>query len=319
MNPVFNKILSSILILLCLFSCKKVQPIFFDNDSHAKIHEEMDKISDEIKKFDAQLVLLYADAEKNPEQVIAKADSLLLVNSNEKDKYKSQIKKNIESSLNYLKAELYYKTGNYSQSIKELQKEEYHNMDYAAALAANYAKLKEFDKAKVAIDSIGKGFYIYDYAFGNYNEVIGNKTEALKIYSEIKNNKEIKHYAYYPLAVARLEELSKSNPKLLDEIYFPTQNPAFDIADSDNTNRNKIFKMIFDMPEAKKKAVFIFESPQTNDKDYYWVKVGEQTGYQPEDFKAEYSFFIYPKDFQIKYYDEKNNKVMSIEEWRKSK
>ena len=308
-----------ILILVTLFSCKNATPIFIENDEdHAKIHDEMNKISEEISKFDQHLIVLYSLSEKNPQLVITKADSLLEINKNEKDQYKSQIKKNVESDLNYLKAELYYKTGNYNQSIKELNKD-YQSQSDAAAYAANYAKLKQYDKAKFYIDKIGEGYYIYDYALGNYNEVIGNKEEALAIYKKIKDDKEIKHYAYYPLAVARFDELSKNNPKLLDEIYFPTGNPGFDIADSDNENRDKIFDMIFEMPEAKGKSVSIFESPQTNDKDYYWIKVGKSTGYLPEDLKTEFSFFIYPKDFTIKYYDEKNNKLLTIDEWRKSR
>lgn len=314
------KFLCSLIISICIFSCKNSLPPLSEEESHIEIHKEMDKISVELEKFDNQLVALYSESEKNPEIAITKADSLLNAFQKEKDEYKSRIRKNVESSINYFKAELYYKMGKYDQSIKELDKEGYDELNYGAAYAANYVKLKRFDKAKVAIDKIGKGYYIYDYVLGNYNEVIGNKKEAKIIYKEIKENKEIKHYAYYPWAVARFEELNKTSPKLLDETYFPTQNPSFDIADSDNENRTKIFEMIFDMPEAKDKSVSIFESPQINDKDYYWIKVGENTGFQPEDFVTQFSFFIYPqKNFEIKYYDEKNNKLMTIEEWRKSK
>ena len=57
-----------------------------------------------------------------------------------------------------------------------------------------------------------------------------------------------------------------------------------------------------------------------NDKDYYWIKVGEgEKGTTEKDFKTEFNFFIYPKNFDIKYYAEKENKLMSIEEWRKKK
>lgn len=306
-------------ILFCFFSCKNKPVIIDEAQSHAEIHAEMDKISAEYDKFDKQLRLLYNEGEKNPQQTILKADSLLRVNDAEKDLYKSRIKKNVASSLNYLKAELYYKLGNYSQSIKEVEKEDYVSSNNAALFAANYAKLKQFDKAKSYVDKIGQGFYIYDYALATYYETVGNKDEALKIYSEIKSNKEIKHYAYYPWAVARYEELNKDNPKLLDEIYFPTENPSFEIADSDDDNRHKIFDIIFALPEAKNKSVLIAESPQTNDKDYYLIKVGKSTGFQPEDFKCEFSFLVYPKDFSLKYYDEKNNKLLTIDEWRNSK
>lgn len=325
-QKLFRNILFAILMIV--FSCKNGKTSHADDKTsfvefdagHAEIHQEMEKISAEFEKFDKQLVALYEESEKNPEVVIKKADSLLVVNKNENDKYKSQIKKNIKSSLDYLKAELYYKLGQYENSISELEKEDYKSMDYAAAYAANYVKLKQLEKAKSFVDSIGKGFYIYDYVLGNYNEVIGNKKGALKIYGEIKNNKEIKHYAYYKWAVARFEELNLDNPKLLNETYFPTKNPNFDIADSDNENRKKIFDMIFQLPEAKNKAVWIYESPQINDKDYYWIKVGKgDMVASQESFKTEFNFYIYPKNFDIKFFDEKNNKLMTLEEWRKNK
>ncbi|MEN2413523.1 hypothetical protein AAYQ19_06945 [Flavobacterium sp. D4] len=310
-------------ILSCLFSCKNtpkniIDDANFDRD-HAAIHEEMDKISAEFGKFRKELILLYAEGEKNPELALTKADTLLDIYNTTKEKYKSQIKQNVTTSINYLKAELYYKLGNYEQSIKELKKEKYDSGEHAAALAANYVKLKEFDKAKYYVEKIGPGFYIYDYALGNYYESIDNKSEALKIYSAIKANKEIKHYAYYPLAVARYDELKKEKPQLLNEIYFPTQNPSFEIADSDNENRTKIFDMVFALPEAKNKGVSIVESPQTNDKDYYLIKVGKNAGYITDDMIVEFTLYIYPKDFTMKYYDEKNNRLMTIEEWRNSR
>ena len=193
--------------------------------------------------------------------------------------------------------------------------------DDALAIAANYTKLKEHDKAKSFVDSIRKGYYIYDYALGNYYESIGDKTNAIKIYEEIKADKNIKHYAYYPLAVERLQELQKNNPKLLDELYFPTGNPSFEICDSDNENRSKIFGMIRDIPECKGYGVHIYQSPQTNDKDFYWIKISN-TPLNHEnidkDYKAKYDFFIYPKDFSIKYYNPETMSLLSIEEWRAS-
>lgn len=314
-----------VIISLTIFSCKNVNSTSTstEDESHMELHKEMDKIDEEYTKFQKQLLTFYVESEKNPDLIISKADSLLLINKNEKDKYKSQIKGSIEDQLHYLKAEIYYKKSEYKKSIKELDFDDDYDFimgDRACAYAANYLKLKQLDKAKSFVDSIRKGYYIYNYALANYNESIGNKNVAFEIYSKIKNDKSIKHYAYYKLAVNRFEELEKDNPKLLNEIYFPTGNPSFDIADSDNKNRSKIFEMIKQIPETKDKSVWIFESPQENDKDYYWIKVGEgEIGNTDEDFKTEFNFFIYPKNFDIKYYAEKENKLMSIEEWRKKK
>lgn len=154
------KFIYLILSLIILISCK---------DDHESIHEEMDKISNELRKFDIQLIELYKESENNPKGVITKADSFLIANRKVKDKYKSQIKSNVESSLHYLKAELYYKIGKYDESIHELDFEEYKKGSAAIAYAANYVKLKDFQTAKKFIDSIGSWNGDY-YALGNYYE-----------------------------------------------------------------------------------------------------------------------------------------------------
>lgn len=305
-----------VLISLTIFSCKNSNPISTEDESHMELHKEMDKVDEEYTKFQKQLLSLYIESEKNPDLTISKADSLLLENKNVKDKYKSQIKGTIEDQLHYLKAELYYKKSEYKKSIIELDFDDDYDFvsgDRACAYAANYLKLKQLDKAKSFVDSIGKGYYIYDYALANYNESIGKKNEAFKIYSEIKNDKSIKHYAYYKLAVDRLEELQKDNPKLLNEIYFPTGNPSFDIADSDDKNRTRIFNLMEKLPENKNWAgTRIVESPQENDKNYYWVRV------KTEQNKT-FNYYIYQETFEIKFLDTINNKILTLEEWRKQK
>ena len=303
-----------ILIFLSILSCKNANnSLQQEEKAHMKLHEEMVKVDEEYQKFEKVLVDLYSESEKNPEKVIVKADSLLIINKSEKGKYKSQIKSSVESSLHSLKAELFYRLGKYSESITELETYDYISGDRATKLAANYIKLNDKTKAKSFIDKIGKGFYIYDYALGNYYESIGNKAEALKIYDSIKQNKKIKHYAYYKLAVNRFEELQKSNPKLLNEIYFPTGNPSFDIADSDDENRRKIFNLMEKLPENQNWAgTRIVESPQENDKNYYWVRVETEQN-------KKFNYYIYQETFEIKYLDTINNKLMTLEEWRKQK
>lgn len=276
-----------------------------------ELHEEMDKVDKEYSKFEDQLTKLYAESENNPEKVILKVDSLLLLNKQETDKYKSQIKSNIDESLHSFKAEIFYRLGKYKESIEELETNDYKSGDAAAAYAANYVKLKDYTKAKSFIDSIGN--YISDYSLGNYYESIGDMTEAIKIYNSIKQDKSIKHYTYYKLALNRLEELQKTRPKLLDEIYYPTGNPSFEISDSDNENRAKIFKLMEELPENQDWAgTGIIESPQENDKNYYWVRVKTQQG-------KEYNYYIYQQTFEIKYFDIKKNKLITLDEWRKSK
>jgi hypothetical protein len=301
---------------LAIFSCKNGNSISSEEEGHIALHKEMDKVGDEYNKFQKLLSTYYIESETNPNKIILKADSLLLVNENEKDKYKSQIKGTIEDKLRYLKAELFYKKNEYEKSIKELDFDDDYDFvmgDRACAYAANYLKLNQLDKAKSFVDSIRKSYYIYNYALANYNESVGNKNEAFKIYNKIKDNKSIKHYAYYNLAVNRFEELKKDNPKLLNEIYFPTGNPSFDIADSDNKNRTKIFNLMEKLPENKNWAgTRIVESPQENDKNYYWVRV------KTEQNKT-YNYYIYQETFEIKFLDTINNTLLTLEDWRKQR
>lgn len=300
-----------ILISLIILSCKDTNSSLAQEEKeHMKLHEEMDKIGEEFEKFEKQLVNLYSFSEKNPEKAILSADSLLLVNKQEKDKFKSQIKSNITESLHRFKAEILYRLGKYRESIAELETYDYKSGDIAAAYAANYVKLKEYEKTKSFVDNIDN--YICDYSLGNYYECIGNKAEAFKIYNSIKQNKSIKHYAYYKLAVNRLEELQKNNPKLLNEIYFPTGNPSFEICDSDNENRTKIFDLVQNLPESKGwTGTAIIDYPQINDKDYYWVRVTTKNN--------EYNYYVYQNTFEIKFFNPKNKNLMTLKEWRKSK
>lgn len=302
-----------LLISLTIFSCKNSNPISTEDEKHMELHKEMDKVDAEYVKFEKQLINLYTYSEKNPEKAILKIDSLLLVYKREKDNYKSQIKSSVETQLHYFKAELLYQLSRYSESIKELEFDDFIYGDEAAGLAANYIKLKDNEKAKLYINKIGKGFYIYDYALGNYYESIGEKTQAQKVYDSIKKDKSIKHYAYYKLAVNRLEELEKSNPKLLNEIYFPTGNPSFEIADSDNENRTKIFDLMDKLPENKNRTeIRIVESPQENDKNYYWIRVKTESN-------KTFNYYIYRETFEIKFLDTIKNNLMTLEEWRKNK
>ncbi|KFF07892.1 tetratricopeptide repeat protein [Flavobacterium hydatis] len=301
-----------ILITITILSCNDKKAPYTDGEKeHMELHKEMEKVDREYQKFHSLLVQLYTDGENDPRKVLLEIDNLIALNKKEKDKYKSQIKSNINEDLYSLKAELYYKLGKYNESIKELNNNEYKSGDVAAAYAANYIKLKDHKKAKSFIDSIGIGYYIYDYALANYYECVGNKTEALKIYKKIQEDKTIKHYAYYKLAVNRLDKLQKNNAKLLDEIYYPTQNPNFEIADSDNENRTKIFNLMQDLPENQEWAgTSIIESPQINDKNYYWVRVTNKD-------KEEFNYYIYQETFEIKFFNPKTKKLLSLEEWRK--
>jgi tetratricopeptide (TPR) repeat protein len=300
------KFIYIILLLLTFISCK---------DDHERMHEEMDKVSNEFRNFDVQLIKLYKQSESNPKKVISVVDSFLIANRKETDKYKSQIKSNVESSLHYFKAELFYKIGKYDKSIKELDFEKCRNGDVAIAYASNYVKLKDYKTAKSFIDSIGNWNGNY-YAIGNYYESIGDKTSALKTYKyNLQDDKSRKHFIYYIWTKRRVEELEKNKP-LLNEIFFPTRNPSFEICEIcniDNEKRTKIMDLLKEIPENQKdwSSTSILESPYDTGKSYYWIKVKADN--------KEFNYYVDQKTFEIKYFNPKNKTLLTLKEWQKKK
>ncbi|QDW20758.1 hypothetical protein [Flavobacterium sp. KBS0721] len=274
----------------------------------------MDKVSNEFRNFDIQLIKLYKESENNPKEVISKVDSFLVANKNETGRYRSQIKSNIEKSLHYFKAELFHKIGKYNESIGELNFEDNKNGDAAIAYAANYVKLKDFKTAKSFIDSIGNWNGNY-YALGNYYESIGDKISALKTYKyNLEEDKSRKHFIYYIWTQKRVEELEKNKP-LLNEVFFPTGNPSFEICEIcnvDNEKRHKITQLLIKMPENQHwSSTAILESPYDTGKSYYWIRV--------EVGNKELNYYVDQKTFEIKYFNPKTKTVMTLEHWRKGK
>jgi tetratricopeptide (TPR) repeat protein len=322
-----------LLLFLLSFGCqnKKKSP---EDKAHGRIHEEMEIVDKEFQKFELKLRELYKEANANKISALQKAEQLIEKIKRNPDP--NNLRWNKLGDLYNLRAELFYRLGDYNRSIEEIRKDQENNRiaigvtdlgaDGHNSLACNYIRLKDYNKAKVHLDSAGKGYYLADYLQGNYYEIKGNKKEALKTYNEIKKDKQIKHYVYYGLAIKRINELNKKDSKLLDELYYPPSDPDFDIADSDNENRDKIFKGIAALQEVKNctncGATLIFEDPQISDKDFYWIKVGNydaKNNYKGDlkNFSTVFDFFFYPKNSELKVYDEKNKKVLTLAEWRK--
>ncbi len=308
----------TIFIFIILISCKKNEPDLAFSKEHIKMHQEDEIISKIFKDFHNYLNKLYTESEKNPKKVILKIDSLFKANEIEKDKYKSQIKVNIADDLRYFKAELLYNIGEYESSIKELKSRTF--ADDNIGLVCNYVKLKKFDKAKQILDSI-PNYDLNTFIYANFYETIGQKKDALKKYRIIQKDKKINNCIYYKLAIDRIKELEKANPILLNNVYFLTGRPDFEMCDSDTENRSKVIELVRELPEVKDKfennaGIGILEAPNDNGKNYYWVRFYEDNSVI---YKTEYNFFIYQKTFEIKYYDKKNKKLLSLDEWRNSK
>lgn len=265
-----------------------------------------------MRKYDDYLIKLYKESQNNPETVIRKIDSLLITNKKEKGKYRSQIISNVESKLHYFKAELFYKIGKHKESIDELNFDDDKTGDAAIAHAANFVKLKDFKKAKSFIDSIGNWNGNY-YALGNYYETIGDKTSALKTYKyNLEDDKSRKHFIYYIWTEKRVKALEKNEP-LLNEIFFPTGNPNFEVCEIcniDNAKRVKITDLLTELPESQGwTATTIIESPYDTGRNYYWVKI--------EVGNKEFNYYVDQKNFTINYFNPKTRTLMTLKEWRK--
>jgi len=91
---------------------------------------------------------------------------------------------------------------------------------------------------------------------------------------------------------------------------------------------NKIYDLVFALPEVKDRAdyierqsngtrhlrTWIYQTPKETQGKYYWVKVGEENGMN---FVSHFNFYVYQENFEIKYFDTENDTIISLDTWRK--
>ena len=321
-----RKIFYIITILALIVSCK-------NSDNNQKKHdgniclscdheEEMQRISEELDKFDSLILNLYNQININPNNIITISDKLVEKIKSEKDP--DNLRWNKLGSLYSLQAETYYKLGEYKKSItsilnnakntqENLGGDLYFSDNLSIQLACNYVKLNDFKKAENYLNKASKGYFITDYIFANYYEVLGNKTKALKAYNDILKEDDHDHYFYYIEAQKRFNELSKPNPILLKELFYPSDRPDNEICKTDNERRTKIFDLIRNLPELKNNifSVGVYKEPKhTNGK--YWIDVTKK------DNSIIY-FSVDTTNLKIKYLDIKNNQEIRLEDWGKHK
>lgn len=295
--------------------------------THYDTHVKLEKATDELNKFDKIIIGYYNKIETDATDVITQTDNLIRKVTSEPDS--NNVRSNKLSSLFELRAETFYKKGDYQSSIKEIYKEAQNTQETFGGkfslgtqdcihLACNYVKLNDFSKAKTFLDSAGRGWYIADYVNANYYEVVDNKTKALQAYIEIKNDKSIDHYYYYQDALKRIEELNKPAPKLLNELFYPSARSDNPICKDDNERRTKIFDLINDLPEVKAcktcDVVSIYKEPDETNSSNYWVKVGHDNA---SALVSKFDFFVDTLTYEIKYFDTKADRLLTLPEWRK--
>ena len=305
-----------------------------DNSTHTKgkvatsynAQEQLQKASDELEKFDKIIIEYYNQIDASPTDVIKQTE--ILINKVKTEPDSNNVRWNKLGSLFGLRAETFYKEGEYQNSIIEIYNEA-QNMQEALGgaislgsedcihLACNYVKLKDFSKAKKFLDSAGRSWYIFDYVKANYYEVVGDKNKALQAYVEIKNDKSIDHYYYYQGALKRIEELNKPVPKLLNELFYPSARSDNPICKTDNERREKIFDLINQLPEVKAcktcDGISIYKEPDETNSSNYWVKVGHGSA----NLGSQFNFFVDTLTYEIKYFDTKADRLLTLPEWRK--
>lgn len=224
----------TLLLLLLLVGCKNTTQKESDTFCFCD-EEEVLRVDNDFYQFDKILIDLYNLIETNPDKVISLTDSLT-------DKIKKEPEPNSTrwsklGSLFVLKAETFYRMGEYNNSIAEV----FYHMEYdsvslkseelyidshsAIVLACNYVKIKDFNQAKYYLSYASKGWYITNYIFANFYEVVGDTTRAISAYQEILDDGSYGHYLHYEYAKKRMENLTSETPVLLKELYYPSERP----------------------------------------------------------------------------------------------
>ena len=137
-------ILSAVLIVLSCCTQKDNNPNSSHHDLYpgCKHEEELGKVRD---SFNMKLISLY-NSDLPANILIFKANSLIKGFNTSKSELRSEVSNMCQAQISYFKAEIFYRNGNYKESIKQINnsigKYPYVFGDNATALAANYVKLK---------------------------------------------------------------------------------------------------------------------------------------------------------------------------------
>lgn len=202
------------------------------------VEEEMEQTTKELNKFEKLIVSYYNSIENNPKKIIIETDSLIQKVKTEADPY--NIRWNKLMALYNLRAETFYKTGDYQKSIYEILEDSKNNQETLGGkfyigdnssihLACNYVKLEDYEKAELYLNNASRGWYITDFIIANFNEVIGNKTKAINTYQEIIKEEDMNHYLHYQWSKNRLINIKSVNYKPLTELYYPSNKPNEEI------------------------------------------------------------------------------------------
>ncbi len=218
----FMRVLIVLILFFLLWGCKnstqQVSQAYHVDSSHI---QEME-VEKAFPRFQKLLDSLYTISEKDSKQALLLANEFII-------RYKDTIKKQgfnmseIED-LHNLKGEIFYHLGMYKKSL-----DEFDQSGNDLGRASNYMKLKMHDSAYAILSEESSGYYLYDFEWANFYEMVGKPDSAIKLYKKMLKQKWIHNGNYERLkdkTSKRLNALLK-NEEALTDLYFPTNNPKY--------------------------------------------------------------------------------------------
>ena len=213
----FIILISFLFLIGCKNSTQKVnQAIHVDSS-----HNQEDETEKAFLEFQKVLDTLYSISDTNSKKALILADRYINL-------YKDTIKKRGFSvseveDLHYLKGEIFYRLGMYSKSLNEFRATP---VNGNITIASNYMKLKMYDSAYIFLSEESPGYYLYDYEWANYYEMIGKKDSAIQLYKNILAQNWIGNGNYETLKNNTKNRLASvlSNKEVLTNLYFKTNN-----------------------------------------------------------------------------------------------
>ncbi|MEP7255860.1 MAG: hypothetical protein ABI666_08775 [Ferruginibacter sp.] len=214
----FTFLISFLFFIGCKNSTQKInQPIHIDSS-----HNQEEEADNAFLKFQKILDTLYSISDTNSNKALELADKYINL-------YKDSIKRRGFSvseieDLHYFKGEIFYQLGMYKNSLNEFKSTPV-NGNYA--MASNYMRLKMYDSAHIILLQESPGYYLYDYEWANYYEIIEKKDSAIKLYRNILAEEWINNGNYETLKNNAKKRLNSvlSTKETLTGLYFPTNNP----------------------------------------------------------------------------------------------
>jgi tetratricopeptide (TPR) repeat protein len=172
---------------------------------------EAEKQNKEVYGWDAKIELLYKRSDKNMQDGIDYADSLIK-NDKTIDKWKI-------SELHNFAGEIYYDNNQIDKALKRFEVAESLTFDSPitqANKAGCYTKLGDYKKAMTLLKQASETNSDYQWYIGNLYEIQKNLKKAISQYESLYNQDTVT----YSYCKKRILEISKEGKPLMTELNF---------------------------------------------------------------------------------------------------